>query len=238
MTRRTTFLEPAAVASLLCFGCAAEQVDLGSDKPSTSAQASLRTYAGTWTGHAEAYKFSDESDRVRIAIDDQGQGTVEFGASAPPPPPTGDDHGYPSSEFDAELRSKLVPGFRYPILEASVEDSRLQLRTTTTQLFAAWCPLFTPARVTRAFPQYWSCVESGGSHATSEGTCYVGAQNETAIECGILNCALACECDEEACRVGPGLDVHVDGALEQDGEKLTGTLVKGPERIILRLTRD
>src|SRR5450432_936374 len=55
----------------------------------------LSDYAASWDGYAEAYTFMpDGSDRVRLTIDANGQGTLEVGNAALLPPPTDPNVGY------------------------------------------------------------------------------------------------------------------------------------------------
>ena len=109
-------------------------------------------YVGKWDGYTEAYTFQpDGSNRVRLTIDAQGQGTLEVGNAALLPPPTDPNVGYPPSadggapsEQIPQSNSGLTEGFLYPIYGTQVVANRIQLGTVPGDLYSAWCALQTP----------------------------------------------------------------------------------------------
>jgi hypothetical protein len=109
----------------------------------------LSDYAASWDGYAEAYTFMpDSSDRVRLTIGADGQGTVEVGDAALLPPPTDPNVGYPSrgqpQSDGSGLNSGLAGGVLYPIYAARVQESRIQAGLKPNDYYGAWCALQTP----------------------------------------------------------------------------------------------
>jgi hypothetical protein len=128
----------------------------------------LSDYAASWDGYAEAYTFMpDGSDRVRLTIDANGQGTLEVGNAALLPPPTDPNVGYPpglvidSPELAPALTGQLVEGFLFPIYATRVQADRIQLGAQSTDLYAAWCALQTP------IPSYETTITPDGGIPTS-----------------------------------------------------------------------
>src|SRR5262245_9474401 len=72
----------------------------GGDPTVTTSGNQVSDYAATWDGYAEAFTFEDGSDRVRLTIHANGEGTIEVGDSAPLPPPTDPNVGYPPTPWN------------------------------------------------------------------------------------------------------------------------------------------
>src|SRR4051812_42637128 len=105
--------------------CASNKpVDLGDDKTGTTAQG-LAAYEGAWDGYVEAYKFPSGSDRVRITLDAEGQGTIEVGDAPAIPPFTDPNVGYPTTDprfpdvVDSDLYTRPHEGYGYPVGDAA-----------------------------------------------------------------------------------------------------------------------
>jgi hypothetical protein len=105
--------------------------------------AQLSDYAATWDGYAEAFTFSDGSDRVRLTIDANGQGTLQVGDAALLAPPSDPNVGYPTDQ-PGGIEYSLIAGFLYPIYATQVQEARIQLGAVPGDLYAAWCALQTP----------------------------------------------------------------------------------------------
>jgi hypothetical protein len=161
----------------------------------------LSDYAATWDGYAEAYTFMpDGSDRVRLTIAANGQGTLEVGDAALLPPPTDPNVGYPPGaaatgpgQLAPASAGVLTEGFLYPIYAAQVQADRIQLGANPGDLYAAWCALQTTtypsydtsfthpdAGYTSTFPGivdggvvtvFYTCLPNSGSMFSSTGGC-------------------------------------------------------------------
>jgi hypothetical protein len=108
----------------------------------------LSDYAASWDGYAEAYAFTpDGSDRVRLTIAANGQGTLEVGNQTLVAPPTDPNLGYPPGNED--LKDTPTPpvweGVLYPIYGAQVQTNRIQIGIKPNDYYAAWCALQTPS---------------------------------------------------------------------------------------------
>jgi hypothetical protein len=107
----------------------------------------LSDYAASWDGYAEAYTFTpDGSDRVRLTIAANGQGTFEVGNAALLPSPTDPNVGYPPGKPDPLTgpNSGLSGGVLYPLYAARVQESRIQAGLKPNDYYGAWCALQTP----------------------------------------------------------------------------------------------
>ena len=238
----------AFVPALLAIGCAkTEKLDVGDGQEKVAATgASLEDYAGKWDGYAEAYMFSDGSDRIRLKLDAQGAGTLEVGDSPALPEPD-PDKGYPPSDgSNVEGKPFLptpqdaYPGFGYPVSGAKVESKRIRIGTSTQEVYREWCEMQEPHLDVGAFPTRYSCA-NGLSSSGDPATCMTTAPDGTSvpIDCGKgANCSTVCQCTETKCGITEGIDTNLDAALGGDsGDELTGTLVLGGQRIVVRMTR-
>jgi len=107
----------------------------------------LSDYAASWDGYAEAYTFTpDGSDRVRLTISANGQGTLEVGNLALVAPPTDPNVGYPPGNEDTKETPTppVWEGVLYPIYGAQVQTNRIQVGIKPNDYYAAWCALQTP----------------------------------------------------------------------------------------------
>jgi hypothetical protein len=130
--------------AVLSFGCAgAKPVDIGENTPAKTGE-SLSDYAATWDGFLEDWTFASGSDRIRLTLDKDGNGTLEAGDDV--------DYGTPQADvlyaqptYYAQERPfrTLYEGFKYTVLAANVADKRLQLGVDGYEIFSSWCPLET-----------------------------------------------------------------------------------------------
>jgi len=139
-----------AVTSLLfgllaiALGCSDEgSVNIGN---SEKLGGQLSDYAAIWSGHAQAYVFSDGTDHVHLTIESDGQGTLRVGDAAGPPPPTDAHVGYPPASALGTVTSPFpgITGFPYPLHATRVESDRIQVGVDANDLYSAWCALQTP----------------------------------------------------------------------------------------------
>lgn len=212
----------------------------------------LSDYAGSWDGHAEAYSFRfGGSDHVRVVIDAEGEGTIEFGDAPLLPPPTNPDVAYPLPWTDPDFIMFRSPrdGFQYPIHGASLEARRLRLTVSRLDLFAAWCQMQSPVETS---PGVYQCAKPaaaitipppGGSDC---GLTYADGAMAT-MDCGrymLCGEAHVCACTSSGCD-GWGVDdpagwsIRIDAALEDDGAELVGNLQPDSDtRVTVRLARN
>jgi hypothetical protein len=127
-------------------GCSgAGQVNIGDTQ---SLGAKLSDYAAQWDGYAEAYTFPpSSSDRVRLVLDAQGNGTIQVGNDPLLPAPTDPNLGYPPGNEDPVPISAtydLAGGVLYPVRVAEVQADRIQIGLNPRDYYAAWCSLQTP----------------------------------------------------------------------------------------------
>lgn len=253
----------ALVSISLLAACSGEEaVDLGSG-PIEQRGSSLTAYSGSWDGYAEGFTFGDGSDRVRLTIDANGNGGIQVGDSEPAavPPPTS---GYAQDAGLLDTEGPLNTGFTYPLSGARVESQRLRAGTDPSSYFTAYCSNLTPHAVgTRFTSSGFSCSPGGGGYSFNSTTCWIslsvaglpvaepGEQEvvDVPIDCGLANCDNYCTCAADGCFAttndfgyGTPIGASFDGALEDNGSKLVGTLVLGNPvsgtRLTVRLTRD
>jgi len=238
------------VLALAACGNEDSKVSLGDDK-GTVAQG-LAAYEGAWDGYAEAREFPGGSDRVRITLDDEGNGTIQFGDIASIAPFGDPTIGYPT-EWDYEDpnyplygHSAVQSGFGYPILDAAVSSGRLTFEFWPTDLVKDWCEAQTPL-LDDSTPARWGCSPTG-FNATVGPACNEG---NPSYDCGqIFTCMMACDCDASGCTsVRQATNrLQLDGAITDDGDTLEATVILPladhdflgsgeTERVTVRLTR-
>jgi len=114
----------------------------------------MANFAGNWEGYAESHTFQPSgSDRVRLVLDANGNGTVQVGDDALLPPPTDPNVGYPPADEDptgpiAGSGGNLTGGVLLPVyapqLQADGFASRIQFGLKPLDYYGAWCALQTP----------------------------------------------------------------------------------------------
>jgi hypothetical protein len=222
------------------WGCAGnDAVNIGDDQETPKAKTGelLSDYAATWDGYTEAYKFGSGSDRLRIELDDEGNGTVVLGEGVPPPLVTDpNDTGF--------LLAGWVEGFQYSVQNAVVHDKRLQLAFDAEEIYKPLCEPLTPVRDTSGAPDApeYGCLPYFSGWRNEGGQCWgtdfqTGEDVET--DCTLLRLCWGydamCACTAEGCTVPPlpatGGSTHrsavLDTALDDGGDSLVGTLVVG-----------
>lgn len=231
--------------TFLCFGLAVACSDQGAldvgDETGKVGQA-LSDYAASWDGYAEAFDFpGDGDDRVRLTLDEQGEGLLRVGAeelfpAASDPngmyPPTFGGSNGAASPLGGSLQG-LRSGFQYAVSGALVSGDRLKFQVALGQLMDSWCTLQSGEPVGD-----FRCGGSGGFSYGEELGCFSG-DGATPLDCDVAQQCTACECDADSCR---GADreppVEVDAALTDGGDTLEGTLVTPDnQRVIIRMTR-
>lgn len=229
--------------------CASNKpVDLGDDKTSTTAQG-LAAYEGAWDGYVEAYKFASGSDRVRITLDAEGQGTIEVGDAPAIPPFTNPNIAYPTTDPTTDLNAFLEvqasdthphEGYGYPVGDAAVRGGRISFTFWATDLQKAWCEAQTSYYAFGSGEEtHYNCVKGGGGGPMGDGS-FCADDEGNKLDCGFINtCLIACSCGVSSCtsRRDSATEIQVDGALDADGKALVGTLVLPDTRTTIRLER-
>jgi hypothetical protein len=132
----------------------------------------LSDYAASWDGYAEAYTFGpDGSDRVRLTIAANGQGTFQVGNAALLPSPTDPNVGYPAGQPDPLTPNwgALSGGVLYPIYAARVQESRIQAGLKPNDFYGAWCALQTPYYVLTGYMSSGGLPDAGGGFGGAGG---------------------------------------------------------------------
>jgi len=250
----------SAVTSSACSN--GGKVDIGDTQ---AVGARLSDYAASWDGYAEAYTFSpDGTDRVRLTLDPNGQGTLRPGDSALLPPPTDPNVGYPPGISDGHaINGDLWTGFQYQVYGAQITENRIQIGINPKDLFAAWCAIETPvpsenttlvsvddAGIEAVTTTSYACLpDTGGSKTGS--SCYTpdaNGQDTQPVDCDkLFLCAVTpvCTCTATSCAIPSvptdtppsGYPVELDAALDSSGSSLTGTLLLDGQRITVRMQK-
>jgi hypothetical protein len=224
------------------------RVDLGDDELGTTAQ-TLEDYAGSWDGYVEAFTFGTGSDRLRIDLDENGNGTIEFGDKPAIAPYSDPSLGYPVDEpFSSRdfLPNYAEPreGYAYPVEGAAVAAGRIKFGAWGAAILAEYCAAQTPLVAADTLPLSYTCSPAGfGWGSNGDGTC-VDNDNEP-VDCGkVKTCIYGCECDASSCqaRISESEEILVDGSLTASGTELVGTLLvptgwSSTQRVTLRLTK-
>lgn len=220
-------------------GCSSkDEVDIGDENAAKTGER-LSDYADVWEGYAEAYEFADGSDKLRIVLDAEGNGSLVVGDSAEP-------------VVDAEHpwrpgQDGLVPGFRYTVRAASVAASRLTFSAQRSESFADFCELQTPFPADPRMPDAYFCVPRGENGFDDKDTCWIRVEGEEKryLDCALYEaCTGTCQCTSTGCGIpqrstdDSGYFSQMDASLTDGGDVLTGTFVPWAEvRVTVRLER-
>lgn len=245
--------------------CSDAPADIGEKNPAL-AKSDLAAYAATWVGYVEAFQFEDESDRVQLVLDEQGQGSIRFGDRELVPAPTDPTAYYPPHTSATnwggagKISNAIFSGFEYPVKSARVESERIRFGTASTEPFRPYCALQTPyldsLRSTEGQQIYkclpYTLLKSIGSMPTT--TCTIPAtttsntwtQGDPTVD---VNCeqlsmcdgmeSFGCTCTAAGCSVNTTVqDINLDAALDDDQLSLVGTLILNEKRLTVRLDRE
>jgi hypothetical protein len=232
-------LEMLAILGLIAgcgsFGCSSDSdVDIGDGRTGQK----LTDYAATWEGYVEAHQFPDGSDKVRIILDAQGEGTLLVGDS-PAPTTTDADHP-PGVQHDVGGVEELLPGFSYTVTRPNVQDSRLRFQVQRSELYIDWCVLQTPFLDTvNTAQELYACVPNVAT-LSGKDQCWLQPDGSPmqAIDCdklALCQQSWACFCDSQGCATPeappeiPSRFALLDAALANSGDDLTGTLLVSPD---------
>ena len=221
-----------ALSSLWACSSSGDAVDIGDSKTGQK----LEDYAAVWEGYAEAYTFADGSDRVRLTLDAEGNGSLEIGDSPALPVATDPDVGYPASlDNDPFQLAKLFPGALYPIETATVAAARVQLSINPWQIESDWCALQTSFAVVRGGATVYQCLPGDGAGRFGGSCTYFDGEDELPVDCAKRALCTqpnfnGCACDATSCSVyqpPTAALTQIDAALEDTGDSLVGTLKFG-----------
>ena len=202
-------------------------VDIGNNG---ATGASLVDYVDQWDGYTEAQQFVFGSDRVRLSLTDNGQGTLVLGESQVYPAATDPNVGYPPGEDTMSVivkESMFRAGFEYPVHGVKVESSRIRFTVSTTDFFKKWCELQTPV-ASQSPPVYFCGPDT--YRGTADDMCFGQTDPPGGMETPI-NCAKAalcignrvCSCTATACTSNGDSGIQFDAALREQGTLLEGT---------------
>jgi hypothetical protein len=226
MTRLLSVLVPLAGLQ----ACADNgKVDLGTSVTG----ASLADYVDAWDGYTEAQQFVFDSDRIRVKITSDGQGTLMLGEAHTYPPATDPNVGYPPDEDAMAIITKssmFRAGMEYPLHGVKVESKRIRFTVSTNDFYKAWCELQTP--VPTGDPNVFYCGPNGYV-GKSDGTCSV-SDTGAPIDCLKARLCLGptvCACTATSCTANTEFSTQFDGALREDGTLLEGTFNNATVRL-------
>lgn len=230
MQRAKHTLIRTSLLALALAGCGDDPTYELGDVATTGAN--LSDYAGDWDGYAEAYDFDDESDRVRLVLDAEGEGYLRVGEAATAPDPA-DVSRWPYDGKPNYQHGNPVAGAVYPVYGAIVEDRRIRLSIKHTDFFDPWCATLTPVEDADN-PGLFGCQPTGMVWEDG-GECFVDG---VPTSCNTAFCDEVCTCDGQGCTAfnATERDIRIDGALSEDGNELVGTLDFG-QRPTIRLMR-
>lgn len=220
---------------------------------------SLVDYVARWDGYAEAFTFPDGSDRVRLVLNPNGQGTLQVGDAALAPAVTDPALGPPSVwNVDHSYQyAWLNAGVLYPLYAPNVEARRIRLGANYHDAWRDWCQAQTPFLSERlggytCAPDLTIGDDTGCFYtdATTGALVQMDCMKADFCEmtspctCGTRTTPMMCACTSGGCEVPDTTStgaffVKIDAALEDDGASLVGTLAIDDveQRYTIRLTR-
>lgn len=223
------------------FACGGKpELDVGEETTQTGE--ALSDYAADWNGYAEAFKVTgDGSDRVRVTLDGNGQGSLRFGDESLSQP--SDPNAYPRNEEPDHINydaSAVVSGIEYPIVNAVVTAARIRFGYDVGARHEAWCALHEPAEVqdscTGLITNLGTDPETGIQYCRRENA----PKEPVTVDCETLRVCSECKCDGTSCHSSHPQVFQVDAALDDDGDSLVGTMIVGgfgSPRVAIRLSR-
>lgn len=225
----------ATLLTTVFIACSGQgQLDVGDEPKQLGLE--LSDYSAVWDGYAEAYAFDgDGTDRVRLTLDENGNGTIRFGEEALIPPATDPNEAYPPTWSSSNnYHHGVQTGFEFPVFGAEVTSSRLKFNFLIATM-ESWCAIRPPNPVPG-----WQCGDAGGFRTdpvTEERECYFDTPDgEVAFDCLVLSQCHSCECQGATCHARTLEAGPFDAALSDGGDSLEGTLILN-ERVAIRLTR-
>jgi hypothetical protein len=234
------------LAGLWAFACSEAPVDIGDENKTQRTGESLSDYAGSWSGYTEAFTFESagDSDRIRLLIDEQGNGSLQVGEGAASVP-TFDIDVPPAGPWSAFIDSfkvnSLVAGYRYTLKDLRVAERRLRFTVDPLELWRPWCQAQIPMDTDVLGRTYSPPFCHLNSYKDFESkTCMDLDSNGNAfpMDCGAHNlCMVHCVCTQNSCDAsllgnfnapfggGPEDVYEGDLSLDEEGNEIVGTLL-------------
>jgi hypothetical protein len=223
---QTPFVVALCAAAL---GCASDPVNIGDGQQKVD-KSELASYAATWDGYVEAHTFQSGSDRVRVTLDEAGEGWLQVGEGDPLPLPTDPNVAWPPTADGSGgwLGSTLQESVRYTLADVRIESERIRFAIATLSAFAPFCELQTPMEQ-EGTPVEYGCTADNTYVTLSDDTCQAllvpGGEWEN-VDCDWVQiCIEACSCNASSCTIRSGHDVPLDAALDDTGDELVGTII-------------
>lgn len=161
MTSKLTLSMSALVFIASTGACSQGPVNIGENNGSAQTKTGLDAYKANWVGYAEAHTFIDGTDTVRIAIAQDGTGTIRFGDRDLWPPASDPNALFPPDFADAVISCPPTAvawdGFLHPFKNLRVEQERLRASVASNAIFASWCSNQKPIALASGG---YSCVNS------------------------------------------------------------------------------
>jgi len=216
----------------------------------------LVDYVARWDGYAEAFTFRDGSDRVRLLLSANGEGTLQVG-DAPLAPAATDPTVGPPGVWNLPSNysfASLNPGFLYPLYAPNVQEKRIRLAADYHDAWRDWCELQTPVHSAQLDGYACSpdltigddtgCFYTDGTGALVQMDCLRAIFCHMPSPCSCAASPMLCACTASGCEAPRttatgAFFVKIDAALEDGGASLVGTLAIDDiaQRYTIRLTR-
>jgi hypothetical protein len=192
----------------------------GDDEPDHSSVTPQPTWTGTasscggptfdpevtYDGWAEHHRFRSGSDRVRVMLEDNPDGTVSgfalFGEAShlDPAPSDANACDWLCDEPWASGHLGVQEGFTYAVSNVERSTTRLRFEINRVEPIDPFCRLQTPVRRFEGAESRWGCLPNEGAGVGPSG-CYTGEHQPVSC-CKLFACDLgvpACECDADEC---------------------------------------
>jgi hypothetical protein len=162
ITSRLRIFVNSCLLAAAASACSQGPVTIG-DNQTTQLKTGLAAYAANWDGYAEANKFIDGTDAVRISVSEDGTGMIRFGDHDLWPAASDPNAVYPPDFAIGAIPSACPPlavawdGFLHPLKNLRIAQERLQAAAASAAIFATWCSLQKPISVG---PGAYACIDS------------------------------------------------------------------------------
>lgn len=212
------------VGAMALGGCSGGKVDIGDEGQGNTGSGSskLAAFAGSWDGEVDLWEADSGSNRVRIELDADGQGTVRFGdrpIESAPDHPFPDDASLPDSDSPS---SDPLESVLYPVREPMLDEGRLEFFVELGDILDDFCAMQAGIMPSCDLPQY-------GYRTESSDVCLLelsepeGTLSEFEVPCSRGKFCYewqACECSADACEA---VDHHqIQFRMEREGGQMTG----------------
>ena len=235
----------AGVLALTAVGCSGGQADIGDEgsggnEGDGSNGSKLSAFAGSYDGEIELWEADSGSSRIRIELDEDGNGTVRFGDR---PIQSAPDHPFPDDasllrEGDSSSGRPLETAL-YPVREPSLDDGTLELFVEMGDLFAPFCEAQASVTPPCALTNYGYSTDSEANE------CFVSIPDEddvnveTQVSCTrgkICYEMVACACDASTCEAKDYHQIHL--RMTRDGGQVTGDVRFNAEPVYYEMNFD